>query len=146
MHFTTLTMLFAAATVLGAPTELTPSLATVSDEVLDQGDGVYFASYNETGVIDVDFTPMAEFEKRMAELDARGPVEQLSARDTHGLTKRDAVIKCSGRKSNAEGTLHEANRQLASNADAKRHYGANQWGWVSFFFFFKNLRTTYVIY
>jgi hypothetical protein len=130
MRFTTFIILFAApAVVLSVPTaELSPSLATVSAEVLDQDDGFYFASYKETSVVDVEFTPIAEIIE--TELDTRGASEQLSA---HGLTKRDDIIKCPGRKSNAKGILHEANRQLASNAAAKGHYGKNAWDWVPLF-------------
>jgi hypothetical protein len=79
MRFTTFIILFAApAVVLSVPTaELSPSLATVSAEVLDQDDGFYFASYKETSVVDVEFTPIAEIIE--TELDTRGASEQLTA-------------------------------------------------------------------
>jgi hypothetical protein len=127
MHFATFIVLFAAAAILGAPTESTFGTASLSSEVFDQGDGFYLASVNETGVFDVEFTSMAE-------LMAQDPVEHLAAedltaRDTPTLSKR--YTRCSGRKSAALGTLDEANRQLARNAAGQGNYPAGKWGWVS---------------
>lgn len=124
MHFSTLTIIFAAAVVLGAPTQLTEpnSIATLADDVLDQGEGFYVASYNETGSLEVEFTPMAE-------LDATTPAEQLTTRATHTLNKRETV--CSGRKSAVLAILDSANVKLAQNAAFQGNYGAGAWGWVS---------------
>ena len=129
MHFATFATLFAAAAVLGVPTEPTEptSITSLADDVFDQGDGFYLASYNEAGTIDVDFTPMAE-------LDTTSPATQLTTRSMHTLIKRETV--CSGRNSVALATLDAANVQLARNADAQRNYGAGAWGWVSFLFVF----------
>jgi hypothetical protein len=129
MHFATFVTLFAAAAVLGVPTEPTEptSIASLTDDVFDQGDGFYLASYNEAGTLDVDFTPIAE-------LDTASPAEQLTTRGMHTLNKRETV--CSGRSSVALATLDAINVQLAQNADGQRNYGAGSWGWVSFLFAF----------
>jgi hypothetical protein len=127
MHFATFTTLFAAAAVLGAPTESTPDIANLSSEVLDQGDGFYLATYNDTGVLNVEFTPMAE-------LKTSDPVEQVAARDTHIFARDDSneancIVPL--RKTIALATLDEANRQLARNGAQQGHYGKDKWGWVS---------------
>ncbi|KAJ4331442.1 hypothetical protein N0V95_009882 [Ascochyta clinopodiicola] len=123
MHLTSFFTLFAAATILGAPTEPieSTSITSLAADVLDQGDGFYLASYNEAGVLDVIFTPIAE-------LETIPPAAQLTTRATHTLGKRETT--CSGRSSVALGTLDDANRQLATNAAAQGNYGKNSWGWV----------------
>lgn len=64
MHLTSFSTLFAAATILGAPTEpIEPAgITSLAADVLDQGDGFYLASYNDAGVHDIAFTPTAELD------------------------------------------------------------------------------------
>jgi hypothetical protein len=123
MQFSTIALLF-AATVLGAPAEsLTASGLRVRGEI-DQGEGFYLAVFNnETGIADVEFTPLAE-------LAAIAPVEEAtSAVDERSLLKRST--SCSGRRSINLGQLDDANRQLANNANAQGWYNKGANGWVS---------------
>ncbi|POS68880.1 hypothetical protein DHEL01_v212726 [Diaporthe helianthi] len=92
-----------------------------------QGDGFYSASFNESGVAEVKFTPLSEV--LTDEPEASVSAETLSARDSN-LDKR--ATTCSGRFAVNQGDLDTANRQLRDNAV---NMGASQgawghWGWV----------------
>lgn len=69
MLVSTVVILFAAA-ALAAPVDQAVSAsirlgsAAIPSELLYQGDGYYKASYNESGHINVAFTPIAELSKR----------------------------------------------------------------------------------
>jgi hypothetical protein len=121
MHFSTITLAFAAA-VLGAPTETTLGSGLRVRGDLDQGDGFYLAVFNETGVADIEFTPMAN-------LKARAPVEEVTAAHSGNLLKRGTV--CSGRRSGNLAQLDDANVALARNAAAQGWYERGAHGWVS---------------
>ncbi|KAF3029585.1 hypothetical protein E8E12_000550 [Didymella heteroderae] len=141
MQFSTIALLF-AATVLGAPTEsLTASGLRMRGEV-DQGEGFYLAVFNnETGVADVEFTPLSE-------LVTIAPVEEATSTvDERSLLKRATV--CSGRRSINLGQLDDANRQLASNANAQGWYNKGANGWVHLggeTSFFCNYQGNYLTY
>jgi hypothetical protein len=123
MHFSTIILAFAAA-VLAAPTETTLKSGLRVRGDLDQGDGFYFAVLNnETGVADIQFTPMAK-------LKARAPVSEVTAAyNGNNLFKRGTV--CSGRRSGNLAQLDDANVALARNAAAQGWYDKHAWGWVS---------------
>lgn len=127
MHFSALTILF-ATTVLGVPTKspLEARSWTISKADLhtsnDQGDGFYLATFNESNIAEVKFTPFA------TDLTARDPIEGLTTRSTVNLAKRGT--ECSGRYSGDLPTLDAANRELANNANGK-NYNKGAWGWVS---------------
>jgi hypothetical protein len=122
MHWSAITLLF-AATVLGAPA---PILAerelSIAPEQRFQGDGFYLAVFDEAGVANVTFTPKAEILARSAPAVS----ENLAARDVSTLSKRNTV--CWGRSTHV-GDLDWANVQLAKNADNK-WYNKGAWGWV----------------
>jgi hypothetical protein len=126
MHISALTILFATA-VLGVPTKsaLQARSWTATESELrashDQGEGFYLAIFNESGIAEVQFTPLAE-------LATRTPVEDLFARSTDDLAKRGT--ECAVRYSPNVAVLDDANRQLANNANGKT-YGKGAWGWVS---------------
>jgi hypothetical protein len=120
MHWSSLTMIFVAA-VLGAPAPA-PAPFTVANDVMDQGDGFYLATFDDAGVAEVQFTPIAE----LGEL-APAPVsENLAVRDANILNKRSTT--CAGNSNNV-GDLDWANVRLADNADQK-WYDFHAWGWV----------------
>jgi hypothetical protein len=122
MLFSTITLLFATA-ILAAPTDIQLGSAAIAPELVDQGDGFYRASYNESGHINVEFTPMAELTKRV-------PTKEYIARSTQ-VVKRDGT-ECGAGKSNNIFNLDHANDQLAHNEDGQ-YVDAGSWGWVSCF-------------
>lgn len=122
MHWSTITMFFAAA-VLGAPA---PTTFALDPNVMDQGDGFYLASFNEAGKAEVEFTPMAEIIAK----DSVPVSENLAVRAVDTLLKRvNNNVVCHGRSNNV-GDLDWANVKLAQNGDQK-WYDAGHWGWVS---------------
>lgn len=131
MRFAELIAIFTAA-VLGAPAEsgLNKRSWTSPESGLHvrglgyQGDGFYLAVFNDSGVADVQFTPVEE-------LNATSPAGDVSRRDEDGnaLAKR-AGTTCSGKSSGNLYNLDWANWKLAQNADAVHNYGYHAWGWV----------------
>lgn len=123
MQFSTITLLF-AATVLGAPTDSVTASGLRMRGAIDQGEGFYLAVFNnETGVADIEFTPLTELAAIAPVEDATSTIEERS------LLKR--ATTCSGRRSVNLGQLDEANRQLARNANAQGWYNKGANGWVS---------------
>lgn len=104
-------------------TNMQSGSATIPPELLDQGDGVYIASLNETGHVNVEFTPSAGLTKRVLVKDVVGPSP------THGLHRRDGVT-CSGREALDLKSLNQANVDLSNNMNNKT-YNKVDWGWVS---------------
>lgn len=124
MHFSTIILAF-AATVLAAPMETTLGSGLRVRGDLDQGDGFYVAIFNEEGVADIEFTPMAK-----AKFKARAPVSEVpAAHSGSNLFKRGTV--CSGRRSGNLAQLDDANVALARNAAAQGWYDKHANGWVS---------------
>lgn len=129
MRISVSTLLFATAVVAAPAADILAKRASVlargtagiDPSVADQGDGLYYAVFNETtAVMDVVFTPMAE-------LDTPTAPTPLEKRSTHNLAKRSTT--CSGRFSSDTPTLDRANIQLANNANG-RTYNYKNWGWV----------------
>jgi hypothetical protein len=126
MHWYAVTLLF-AATVLGAPTPVENTLSIASD-VRNQGNGFYVATFDEAGVANVTFTPLAILEARNSPTSA--PVsENLAARSIATLSRRNT--ECHGRSANVA-DLDSANVNCANNANNK-YYSKNTWVWVSSF-------------
>ncbi|KAI4594762.1 hypothetical protein KJ359_007565 [Pestalotiopsis sp. 9143b] len=131
MRFAEFITIFAAA-AFGAPTDsglnkrswTSPETGLHVRGLGYQGDGFYLAVFNESGVADVQFTPMED-------LNATTPAGDISRRDDDGnaLAKR-AGTTCSGKYSGNQANLNWANWKLASNADAVHNYGFHAWGWV----------------
>jgi hypothetical protein len=114
-----------ATSAICAPTS---PLKTVTTEdgleihgVGHQGDGVYFAVFDDNGKANVEFIPADET------VSSEGLTSDLAERS---LVKREGIT-CSGRNGN-QGNMDNANVQLANNAQAKGYYGFHAWGWVSF--------------
>jgi hypothetical protein len=104
-----------ATSAICAPTS---PLKTVTTEdgleihgVGHQGDGVYFAVFDDNGKANVEFIPADET------VSSEGLTSDLAERS---LVKREGIT-CSGRNGNQ-----------ANNAQAKGYYGFHAWGWVSF--------------
>jgi hypothetical protein len=124
MHWSTITMLF-AATVLGVPAPvLVKRELSILPEQIQQGDGFYLAVFDEAGVASVAFTPKAELLTRRASVSTS---ENVAARTVSTLSKRETVYH--GRTSNV-GDLDWANGELANHANNK-WFDARTWAWVS---------------
>jgi len=94
-----------------------------------QGDGFYTATVDDSGTVDVEFTPMAQLPPT-AELLSKARAEGLldhTSDSTDALHKR--TTECGGRDSGSLSDLNGANIQLAHNGDGKT-YSPKAWGWV----------------
>jgi hypothetical protein len=124
LKFLSLAALLATSAIC-APTS---SLKTVTTEdgleihgVGHQGDGVYFAVFDDKGKANVEFVPAN---------DTVSSEELTSILAERSLVKREGIT-CSYRYGN-QGNMDNANVQLANNAQAKGYYDFHAWGWVSF--------------
>ncbi|KAF2690587.1 hypothetical protein K458DRAFT_398606 [Lentithecium fluviatile CBS 122367] len=124
-NLTTLSMF--SATILGSPTivELVLESGLRLRNSGDQGDGSYLVVFNDEGVANVQFTPMA---KLVAQLKITTPDEKEAIIPPGDLSASATTCDGSTRDLNS---LSEANRQLARNSDAWKHYGNRSWGWKS---------------
>jgi hypothetical protein len=101
----------------------------ISSDLMFQGDGLYITSLNdETGKLDVKFTPMAELDSDVEAQTSITP--SFTAKHGNQLLRRDGEKQtCSGRSSKNVPDLDWANVQLAKaadNADLKK----SPRGWV----------------
>jgi hypothetical protein len=117
MQWSTLTSIFAAA-ILGAPA---PRRLTVAPALVDQGDGFYLTTFDDAGIVNVQFTPLAETGKIVA-----APASKYLA-DTYTNSKR-ADTTCQGHSFNAK-ALDSANKELAEKSNSK-WYNKGEWAWV----------------
>lgn len=80
---------------------------------MDQGDGLYTATFDDSGKMNVAFTSKAE----------------LVARDAEAAQKRGIKTTCSGVKSKNTDDLNWAIAQLGTNAEGV-HFSSKRWDWV----------------
>jgi hypothetical protein len=108
-----------------------PAELSVPSNLREQGDGFYTATFDEAGDPTVKFTPLAELTLTVENFaNAPAPVtENLFAKSTDSLFKRQSFRHCEARQSGDVEKLDHANVQLAHNVN-KVNYLYNHWAWV----------------
>jgi hypothetical protein len=113
------TLLTLATTALGAPTSFTTAELIIANELRFQGDGFYMATFDDAGVANVTFTPLAELTTKVP-APVSGIVDSVLAGPTD--------TTCSKLRSDNVVDLDAANVALADAAP--NSYNDKGWGWI----------------
>lgn len=112
--------------IAGAISHVQPS-SVFNSAAFDQGDGFYLATFNESGMADIHFTPMSNLSVR-----ARSSRHlERSPSESPGDKFLALSTECSNRHTWELYGLDTANIMLAENANNHGAYKRGDWGWVS---------------
>jgi hypothetical protein len=106
-----------------------PKNFTIAKSLMQQGNGLYLATFDDSGKASVEFTPAAQLPAINSTLPAINitlTTENPTMMSIRALRKRGEV-HCDRKDSKNTGDLNWANVQLANNVKGQNY--KYQWGW-----------------